>query len=296
VVSLDHEVLVDLFREENKLAVELLRRCARIEVDHACVALTSIDLAQVVPVEYRADAVVVLRDSTDRPVAGLIVEVQLEEKARKLLTWPAYVAILRAKLDCVAMLVVVAPDPAVARWASRPIELGHPGFQLTPIVIGFEDVPRIHDRAVALALPQLSVLSTVAHKELPLAEIALEAISPLPKDQKRLYYDYIMRALPAGIRQKLEVRMPRYKSEFALSYYGEGMEKGIEKGRGEGLRAAVVAFARARIIDLPEDILAVLDTVTDPGVLTQLVASLSQTHTAVEARAALDRVCHRPSQ
>jgi hypothetical protein len=48
---------------------------------------------------------------------------------------------LRAKLDCPAVLLVVATDPRVAAWARLPIELGHPHFQLTPIVIELGDVP-----------------------------------------------------------------------------------------------------------------------------------------------------------
>jgi hypothetical protein len=28
-----------------------------------------------------------------------------------------------------AVLLVIAPEPAIAQWARRPIELGHPGFR-----------------------------------------------------------------------------------------------------------------------------------------------------------------------
>jgi hypothetical protein len=75
--------------------------------------------------------VVILHDRADRPVTGVIVEVQHQIKRDKLLTWPAYVATLRAKLGCPTVLLVIAPAPAVAAWARRPIELGHPGFHLT---------------------------------------------------------------------------------------------------------------------------------------------------------------------
>jgi hypothetical protein len=103
--------------------------------------------------------VVIQRDREDRPVAGVIVEVQRQIDRSKLLTWPVYVATLRAQLDCSVVLLVVAPDPDVAAWARRPIELGHPAFRLTPVVIGFDDVPRIRDRAEASRLPELAVLS-----------------------------------------------------------------------------------------------------------------------------------------
>jgi hypothetical protein len=56
--SFDHEFLVDLFRNNAKLAVELLRTCAGIAVDHARVEMRSIDLSQIAPAEYRADAVI----------------------------------------------------------------------------------------------------------------------------------------------------------------------------------------------------------------------------------------------
>jgi hypothetical protein len=135
MLSFHHEILVELFRGNSELAVALLRTCAGIAVDHTRVELGSIDLSQVASTEYRADAVVILYDLADRPVAGVIVEVQRQIERDKLLTWPAYVAALRAKLACPAVLLVIAPDPAVAAWARRPIELGHPGFLLTPVVI-----------------------------------------------------------------------------------------------------------------------------------------------------------------
>ena len=51
----------------------------------------------------------------------MIVEVQLQEDNDKLLAWPVYVAALRARLRCPAVLLVLTRDPAIRRWASRPI-------------------------------------------------------------------------------------------------------------------------------------------------------------------------------
>jgi len=166
--------------------------------------------------------VVILRDRADRPATGLIVEVQRQIQRDKLLTWPAYVANLRAKLACPVVLLVIAPDPAVAAWARRPIELGHPGLHLTPIVIGFDDVPWVRDPVAASRLPELAVLSVLAHPELESAEIAIDAIAQLPADQARLYFDVVMMSLPVAIRQILEARMQHYEyqSNFARKYYG----------------------------------------------------------------------------
>ena len=237
MLSFHHEILVELFRSNGELAVELLRSCAGIAVDHARVELGSIDLSQVAPTEYRADAVIILRDRRRPPVTGVIVEVQGQIKRDKLLTWPAYVANLRAKLACPVVLLVIAPDPAVAAWARRPIELGHPGFHLTPIVIGFDDVPWVRDPVAASRLPELAVLSVMAHPELDIAETAVDAIAQLPAEQARLYFDVVMMALPAALRRILEARVQRYEyqSEFARKYYGQGVEEGLEKGLERGL-------------------------------------------------------------
>jgi hypothetical protein len=157
--SFEHEILVDLFREDGRLAPELLRRCAGISVEHARVEHRSIDLSQVVPTEYRADDALVLLHRDGSATTAVVVEVQLDEDSDKLRTWPVYLSSLRARLRCPAMLLVLTRDPANARWARRPIEIGHPGFQLTPLVVDFADVPRITDLETASQLPQLAVLS-----------------------------------------------------------------------------------------------------------------------------------------
>jgi hypothetical protein len=313
--SFDHEILVDLFRENGQLAPELLRRCAGIAVDHVRVELESIDLTRVAPTAYYADAVAVLRDRDNRPVTGVIVEVQLRTDENKLLSWPVYVTTLRAKLDCAAMLLVIAPNPAVAAWARQPIELGHPGFRLTPVVIEFKDVPWVRDRAAASRLPELAMLSVMAHPELEVAEVAVEAISQLPEDRRQLYLDVILMALPAAVRRILEARMQgyEYQSDFARKYYGqgrkegrqegrkegrqegrkEGRQEGRKEGRQEGLRAAVVALARTKLGELSDDDLAAIEAVSDQRVLTELVTSLGQARSIRKARAALDRALGR---
>lgn len=175
---------------------------------------------------------------------------------------------------------------------TRSIALGHPGFQLTPLVIGYQDVPRVRDRAAASQLPELAVLSTMAHRELDIAEIAIEAIGHLPEDQARLYLDVIVTALPARLRRTLEARMIKgyqYQSHFARTYYGQGRQDGQQAG----LRAAVVALARAKLDDLSDDDIAAIEAVSDPQILTELVTSLGETRTTRKARAALTRALGR---
>lgn len=297
--SFDHEILVDLFREDGRLAPELLRRCAGIDFEHTRVEHRSIDLSQVVPTEYRADDVLILLRRDGGATSAVIVEVQLQEDNDKLLAWPVYVAALRARLRCPAVLLVLTREPAIRRWASRPIELGHPGFQLTPLVIGFAEVPRITDLETASQHPQLAVLSVMAHPELAIAEVAIEAISRLPERLVRLYFDIILKALPAELRRILEARMQRYEyqSDFARKYYGQGLEEGRQEGRREGqeeaLRAMVVALARAKLKTVPAEDLARIEALADMQLLAELVTALGQARTAFGARAALARALNR---
>jgi hypothetical protein len=97
----------------------------------------------------------------NKPVLGTIFEVQLERKERKRYTWPLYAVAARARHECPFVLTVVTPDPAVARWAGRSIELGNGVF--VPRVIGPEGIPRMTDRDQAVREPQLAVLSVIAH-------------------------------------------------------------------------------------------------------------------------------------
>jgi hypothetical protein len=293
--SFEHEILVELFRENGQLAAELLRTVAGISVDHARVGVASIDLSQVVPTEYRADAVVILYDHNDRAVAGVIVEVQRSVDHDKERTWPAYVANLHAKLACATLLLVIAPMPTTAAWARRPIELGHPGFCLTPIVVGFDDVPWILERDAALHLPELAMLSVLAHPELLIAESALAGITQLPKDQSRLYWDVIRNALPEAIRQRMEARMKdhQYHSELARRFYApteeEIREEGREQGSVQALSTVVVALARLKLGAEYEDRIAEYAAVTCERDLKELVVDLARASNAAEAHAVLKR-------
>jgi hypothetical protein len=288
VPSFDHEILVELFRNDGRLAAELLRCCAGIAVDHARVDLGSIDLSQVASTEYRADAVAILRDRDNRPVTGVIVEIQRRIDRDKPWTWPIYVATLRAKLRCPAVLLVIAPTPDVAAWARQAIDLGHPRFQLLPIVVDFHDIPRVVDREAASCLPELAVLSALAHPELEIAQVAIEAVSQHSEDRIRLYLDVILNALPAKLRQALEARMQHYeyKSDFARKYYGQGLAEGRQEAR-HSLQAAAGALARAKLQTVSDDDLAAIGAITDLSVLTTLVTALGNANSAEEVRAAL---------
>ena len=193
---------------------------------------------------------VVLRDRNGEVVAAVVVEVQLAVDKDKLRAWPVYVAVARARLDCPVTLLVLAPDREVARWARRPIRLGHPGHVLRPIVIGFEQVPRVTDRAQACAAPELAVLSAIACPDAEVVAAARAALDLMSEEDQKLYWDYILARLPAEARQALEARMIKgyeYRSDFARKYYSQGLAKGLAKGRSGEKRRSIIALVNARL-------------------------------------------------
>jgi hypothetical protein len=313
VVSFSHELLVELFRTRGELAPTLLRLCKGIAFDHERAEQRSIDLSQVVSTEYRADAVVVLHDHRDAIVAAVIVEVQLNIDRDKERTWPVYVAALHHKLACPVILVVVTPSQTVARWASRPIHLGHPGLALEPVVIELASVPRVTDPAQVHAVPELGVLSTMAHPDIEVATTALSAVSLLPEDRAQLYLDVILAALPRAVGKELEAQMRGYvyQSEFARKYYSQGLEEGrslgvqegrslgvqegrslgVQEGRSlgqaGGLRSAVLALIRTKVGVVTGDDEAAVAAMRDERVLIDLIEALGRATGGAEIRAAL---------
>jgi hypothetical protein len=237
--SRQHEVQVELFRNRPVLALRLLELLGIFAPrEHRTVdaRVGSIDLSEAAPPEFRCDVLVELVGLRGLEHA-VIVEVQLEADIRKRYTWPAYVAVARARLKCPVTLLVVALDRGVAGWVGAPIALGHPGCVLSPVVVNGDVLPMITDAARAEELPELAILSALAHRDAEVAEAAYAGLLELPDDQRKVYWDMILAALPDVARLALEAKMLQkyeYQSDFARKYYGEGLAEGEAKGLAEG--------------------------------------------------------------
>jgi hypothetical protein len=288
VPSLSHEVLVDLFRHCGELAPALLASVAGIDLAHAVAEIGSPDLSQIAPTEYRADAVILLRDHRHAVTSAIVVEVQIAIDPRKHYTWPVYLTNLRAAHDCPVTLLVVAPEPSTARWARHPIETGHAGFTLTPIVIDFANVPRIVDRETALKLPELAVLSTMAHPHLEIARPTVDAISTLPADRTKLYFDQILSAMDPADRKYLEAHMQGYvyQSDFARRYYSQGLAEGLAEGEEKGFRLSIQALVNARLRVISPAEQAAIEAAR-PEDATAWITALSKARSAASVRAIL---------
>jgi hypothetical protein len=234
--SQHHEVLLELFRNNPRLAAVLLRDVWQVPLPaFTAVHTDSVDFTQVQPTEYRADLVVRVLD--EKPVLGIVVEVQLAVDEGKLWSWPVYVASLRARLKCPVCLLVVSADETTARWAAKPIDLGGSSV-LTPFVLGPSAVPVITSPARARADPELAVLSAMAHgrdqdSELAarIAQAARTAILQFDDEDERarLYFDVIINGLSEPARRALQtmtIANYEYQSDFARKYMAQGVKQG----------------------------------------------------------------------
>jgi hypothetical protein len=217
MTSSTHEALVELFRTRPALAVELLAAgLGMAPAEHEQVRLEPTDLPDLVPVEFRADAVVALHRG-GVAVQALVVEVQLRRDADKRRSRPCYVANLRARLGCPVDVLVLAPRRRIAAWCCERIPLGVSGSVVVPLVIGPDEIPVVTDPAEAVRDPEALMTTT--------------PIDPLRSEIGRIVFG---RAIEEGRERGL----------------AEGHEQGLAEGETAGKAAAVLA---ARRIAVPDD-------------------------------------------
>lgn len=81
-------------------------------------------------------------ESGPRRVA-VIAEVQTDRPdADRCLSWPAYVANARRRHRCDTFLMVFAIKKDAARGSAKAIRMGHPGWDLVPLISGIGKTPR----------------------------------------------------------------------------------------------------------------------------------------------------------
>ncbi len=252
MVSLGHEAVLLLFRNLPTLAPDLLRDVLHVPLPaYTDARIESAELTDIKPAEYHADLVVLLSDG--KPVFAIVVEVQLRPDLRKRFTWPVYLVNLRARLECPVCLLVVAADQEVARWCAETIETGHPGWDLKPLVLGPSAVPAVTDEKQARAMPELGVLSVMAHAHSKLELEIARAVYPsvaglLDKEHAKFYADIIDKSLSEAARKALEEWMKSGGYEFQ----GPFALKHIAQGKREQAVRDVLEVLEARGLEIPE--------------------------------------------
>ncbi|WP_434045090.1 MULTISPECIES: hypothetical protein [Sorangium] len=246
--TLEHNALVEMFREHPELAPRFLATLFHVEVPpHASVAVVESSLDQLIPVEFRADLVLELRGATGTLVLAIVIEVQRDVDPDKKFSWPAYVAVVRARKRCGTIVLVVAPDAGVAAWAAENIDLGLGRGHVAPLVLGPAVVPEITDPADAEKETELAVLSAVAHGNGPsgltVVQAALAALGRLDQAHAMVYFQLIWNGLREPMRQAVEALVMERQIEgeatfppFVQKLIDRGKLEGMREGKLEGMR------------------------------------------------------------
>ncbi|XXX72382.1 hypothetical protein WMF30_32520 [Sorangium sp. So ce134] len=308
--TLEHNALVEMFREHPALAPRLLATLFHVEVPpYASVGVVESSLDQLIPVEFRADLVLELRDASGARVLAIVLEVQRDVDPDKKFSWPTYVAVVRAKKRCRTVVLVVAPDAGVAAWAAENIDLGLGIGNVAPLVLGPAVVPEITDPAEAEAETELAVLSAVAHGNGPngltVVQAALVALGWLDQEHAMVYFQLIWNGLREPMRQALEALVMERQIEgeatfppFVQRLIDRGKLEGMREGKLEGMREGelkgmregelkgkrdtlVRLLARAEIV-LTEDESARIRACTDIAILDRWIENVLGAKTATE--------------
>lgn len=244
--TLEHNGIVEMFRENPELAPHYMATLFHVAVPpHSSVAVVESSLDQLVPVEFRADLVLELRDADGAFVLAIVLEVQRDEDPEKKYSWPVYVAVVRARKRCATAVLVVATDMAVAAWAAEDIDLGLGLGHVKPLVLGPKVVPEITDPTTAEREVELAVLAAVAHGNGPngmaVVQAAVHALGRLDLDHAAVYFQIIYDALREPMRRALEALVMERQSQgkatfppFAQKIFERGISEGFRDGELKG--------------------------------------------------------------
>ncbi|HEX2315117.1 MAG TPA: hypothetical protein VHJ17_15345 [Thermomonospora sp.] len=256
--SPEHEAITRLFQDGPRLAADILRDLLHVplpDLGRPDVGPNDIDEHQ--PLR-RADAVIVFRDErdADTPALAVVVEVQRSRDPGKNWSWPAYVANARGRLRCPTYLLVVAPTKTAATWCATPIDLGHPRFTLTPLVVGPDQIPTITDAVRAAREMDLTTLSAIVHATDPegaeIVSALMIAIRDVHGENGVRYAELVRAALPPEVWKNVEKHMKTEAREFLSEYTRTKMTE----SRAEALAGAVLRVLEARGVEVPAKVRA----------------------------------------
>ncbi|MEB3203539.1 MAG: DUF4351 domain-containing protein [Candidatus Sericytochromatia bacterium] len=237
-----HEVLVELVRRSAEVLAPAWARA--LPVLDPALPVTCVDTSASEPlvVERRADLVLLFGDAA-KPSLVLIAEVQLRVDAAKPWAWSQYVVAMRNRWKCDVALLIIAPDPKVARWASKPIPLEVRGGSIRPLVLGSREFPRM-DLADLAGHPHATVLHALMHcrdlTDVPLAQQALVDIEMLPSQERVGYYRILQRHLSPSFLALPEADMIPIELRYFQEWLDDAKAEARAEGRANGSHAQLV--------------------------------------------------------
>jgi hypothetical protein len=283
----EHELLIELVHHRPSLVATLLAETGVTVPAYKEARLESCDLSDRIPTEYRADSVVVMVD--DKPVSAVIVEVQRKYDKRKHWSWPVYLATLRARVKCPCILLVFCPDSLEARKCAAPIDMGHPGWTLHPIILGPDQVPMITDIARAIADPELTALSAVVHgagdQGLKVLQVLHDSHAHI-REEQRSYSDLVLALLPESVvttfKEVSVAVVDEIKHPWVRGWIAHGVAIGEAKGEARGEARAVLILLDNRGIPVSREAEERILTCTDQELLASWIVKAAAAESVEE--------------
>ncbi|MFT3766338.1 MAG: hypothetical protein QM820_12630 [Minicystis sp.] len=284
--TLEHNGFVEMFRENPALAPHFLDILFHIDVPpHTSVAVVESALDQLMPIEFRADLVLELKDANGDNVLAIILEVQRDKDPDKKFSWAAYVAVVYARKRCPTIVLVVAPDDDVATWAADPIDMGLGRGIVAPLVLGPKVVPEVTEEAQAEQEKELAVLSAVAHGNGPngpaVLMAAIAGLERLDREHAAAYFQIVYNVLREPMRRALEKLIMQRQTE-AKAPLPPFIQQFVDGGKLEGQRSSLLRLLSRAGIALSESDRARIVSCTDPGLLDHWLDNVIGAKTAAD--------------
>ncbi|WP_329094283.1 hypothetical protein OG979_07805 [Actinomadura citrea] len=285
MVSAKHEGPIQIIRDNPEVVAQLLTTAFQIELSKDLVIRTaSEEFTNIAPTAYRADNVIeICEGDSARPSMAVVVEVQQRQDPAKRRSWPVYLTTLRARTRCPCYLLVICPERPVAKWARESIKIGHPGFDLQPLVVGPGVGPLVATPEQAARTPEMTIVGTLANVTTPdreameITHAALVTIENAGHENADLYTDLVLNALPKAARRILEelVNTGIVDYEFKSDLFLRSQAKGKVRGEAE----SVLKVLDARGLSVSDEVRKQVLACTDQEQLDQwLVRAITVEH------------------
>jgi hypothetical protein len=180
VVTSSHEAAHRIFQDRPELLAPVFRILGVPLAEKAAVEVLTADVTEIRPLERRVDSVLRVRPSDGGDEFLLAIEAQGRRDQAKVVSWAYYLAFLKARYECQALLLVVCQDRGTAKWAAGPFHLGLESWtalSVHPLVLGPNNVPLITDPEEAARDLSLAAFSAMTHSRHRDASVILNALA-----------------------------------------------------------------------------------------------------------------------
>ena len=249
MVTSRHEAAHRIFQERPALLAPTFRLLGVSLPEDAVVDVLTPDATELNPVERRMDSVLRVTPCDGGTPTMLAIEAQGRRDQEKAASWAYYLAFLKAKNKCPALLVVVCQDKETAEWAMGPFHLGTDDWQsltVRPLVLGPGNVPLILDPEEAAADLPMATFAAMTHGRNPDATAILEALAHALGRADGASLTYYSELLEAGlgdtpVRQTWRQLMKNGsyfpgRGTLVEETFLKGEAKGLAEGEAKGVR------------------------------------------------------------